>query len=140
MPRAPPSWRSPRRPCTFKMRGRYLHGANQSKEPWYRVMRPGAGALFLLPTVSSRSAFPGACAPQETQDVSISSLTPVATSTTVVSDSNPVVRFQQAVDAQLAVNDLERRVRRLARQLTPALPAQSCPARRSVRSAWWLSA
>jgi hypothetical protein len=72
--------------------------------------------------------------------VSIPSLTPVATGTTVVFDSNPVVRFQQAVDAQLAVNDLERRVRRLARQLTPALPAQSCPARRSVRSARWLSA
>jgi hypothetical protein len=72
--------------------------------------------------------------------VSISSLTPVATGTTVVFDSNPVIRFQQAVDAQLAVNDLERRVRRLARQLTPALPAQSCPARRSVRSAWRLSA
>ena len=72
--------------------------------------------------------------------MSISSLTPVATGTTVVFDSNPVIRFQRAVDAQLAVADLERRVRRLARQLTPALPAQSCTARRSVRSAWWLSA
>ena len=55
--------------------------------------------------------------------MSISSLTPVATGTTVVFDSNPAIRFQRAVDAQLAVNDLERRVRRLARQLTPALPA-----------------
>ena len=72
--------------------------------------------------------------------MSISSLTPVATGTTVVFHTDPVIRFQQAVDAELAVADLERRVRRLARQLTPALPAQSCPARRSVRSAWWLSA
>ena len=72
--------------------------------------------------------------------MSIPGLTPVATGTTVVFDSNPVIRFQRAPDAQLAVNDLERRVRRLARQLTPVLPSQSCPARRSVRSAWWLSA
>ena len=80
-------------------------------------------------------------APQkETRDVSTSSLTPVATGTTVVFDSNPAIRFQRAVDAQLAVADLERRVRHLARQLTPALPPQSCPARRSVRSAWWLNA
>jgi hypothetical protein len=67
--------------------------------------------------------------------VSISSLTPVATGTTVVFDSNPVVRFQQAVDAQLAVNDLERRVRRLARQLTPVPPVQPHSVRRSGRSA-----
>jgi hypothetical protein len=46
--------------------------------------------------------------------VSICSLTPVATGTTVVFDSNPAIRFQQAVDAQLAVADLERRVRRSA--------------------------
>ena len=96
--------------------------------------------LFSFADLRQQSAFPGARAPQETPDVSISSLTPVATGTTVVFESNPAIRFQRAVDAQLAVNDLERRVRRLARQLTPALPAQSCPARRSVRSAWWLSA
>src|SRR5258708_32699943 len=109
-----------------------------------RALVPGDSdlvpGLFPLPTCANRSTFPGACAPQETQDVSISSLTPVATGTTVVFDSNPAIRFQRAVDAQLAVADLERSVRRLARQLTPVLPAQSCPARRSVRSAWWLSA
>ena len=68
--------------------------------------------------------------------MSTPSLTPVASGTTVVSDSNPVIRFQRAVDAQLAVNDLERRVRRLARQLTPVPPVQPHSVRRSRRSAW----
>ena len=72
--------------------------------------------------------------------MSTPSLTPVATGTTSVFHITPATRFEQALDLELAVNDLERRVRRLARQLTPALPAQSCPAHRSVRSAWWLSA
>ncbi len=74
--------------------------------------------------------------PQETQDVSTPSLTPVATGTTSVFRTNPAIRFQQAVDAQLAVNDLERRVRRLTRQLTPAPPAQPHSVRRSRWSAW----
>ena len=140
MPRAPPFVATAATASHLRLRGRHLHGANRSKEPWYRVLRTWRRGSFLLPTCFNRSTFPGVCAPEETRDVSISSLTPVATGTTVVFDSNPAIRFQRAVDAQLAVNDLERRVRRLARQLTPALPAQSCPARRSVRSAWWLSA
>jgi hypothetical protein len=68
--------------------------------------------------------------------VSISSVTPVATGTTVVSQIDPAARFQHAVDAQLAVNDLERRVRRLARQLTAVPPVQPHSVRRSGRSAW----
>jgi len=72
--------------------------------------------------------------------VSTSSLTPVATGTTVVFHIDPVARFQQAVDAQLAVADLERRVRRLARLLNPVPPANVCLAHRSVRSAWWPTA
>ena len=96
--------------------------------------------LFPLPTSFDQIGVPGGlCLTGDTGRVDLQ-LTPVATGTTVVFDSNPAIRFQRAVDAQLAVADLERRVRRLARQLTPALPAQSCPARRSVRSAWWLSA
>jgi hypothetical protein len=51
--------------------------------------------------------------------VSTPSLTPVATGTTTVVRSDPVIRFQQALELELAVADLERRVRRLARELMP---------------------
>src|SRR5258707_14500130 len=100
------------------MRGRHQHGANRSKEPWYRL-RVGAGALSFADLLLADRRSSGLAPQKETRDVSISSLTPVATGTTVVFDSNPAIRFQRAVDAQLAVADLERRVRRLARQLTP---------------------
>jgi hypothetical protein len=69
--------------------------------------------------------------------VSIPSVALVATRTTSASYTDPVIRFQQAVDAQLAVADLERRVQRLARQLTPVPRIQAHPLRRSRRSAWW---
>jgi hypothetical protein len=68
--------------------------------------------------------------------VSTPSLTPVATGTTSVFGSAPVIQFQQAVDLDLAVADLERRVRRLTRQLTPVPRVQPYAERRSVRSAW----
>jgi len=68
--------------------------------------------------------------------VSTPSLTPVATGTTSVFHTTPANRFQQAVDLELAVNDLERRVRRLARQLNPVPPVQPHFVRRSSRSAW----
>src|SRR5260221_7123456 len=119
MPRAPPV-------VAFAATPSYCQDARSAparcqsiKEPWYRVIETWCRGSFLCRPVSTRSAFPGACASQETQDVSICSLTPAATGTTVVFDSNPAIRFQRAVDAQLAVADLERRVRRLARQLTP---------------------
>src|SRR5260221_11141384 len=135
MPRAPPSWRSPRRPRTVKceVAPARCQSIKRALVPGVENLVPG---LFPLPTCANRSAFPGACAPQETQDVSIPSLTPVATGTTVVFDSNPAIRFQRAVDAQLAVNDLERRVRRLARQLTPVPAVQPHSVRRSRWSAW----
>jgi hypothetical protein len=69
--------------------------------------------------------------------VSIPSVALVATRTTSASYTDPVIRFQQAVDAQLAVADLERRVQRLERQLTLAPRSQARPLRRSRRSAWW---
>jgi hypothetical protein len=72
--------------------------------------------------------------------VSNPSVTPVATGSTVVFHTDPVTRFQQAVDAELAVADLERRVRRLTRQLTSVPPRQAHRVRRSARSAWWPNA
>ena len=68
--------------------------------------------------------------------MSTPSLTPVATGTTSVFDTTPANRFQQAVDLELAVNDLERRVRRLARQLNPEPRVQTHSVRRLRRSAW----
>ena len=68
--------------------------------------------------------------------MSISSLTPVATGTTSVLGSAPVIRFHQAVDLDLAVADLERQVWRLTRQLTPVPRVQPYSGQRSVRSAW----
>ena len=68
--------------------------------------------------------------------MSIPSVAPVATGTTGVSYTDPVIRFQQAVDIQLQVNDLERRVQRLMRQLTPR-PPSSAWSRSSRRSLWW---
>src|SRR5438552_12516359 len=102
MPRAPPFVATAATASHLRLRGRHLHGANRSKEPWYRVLRTWCRGSFLLPTCYEQIGVPEGLRPQETQDVSIPSLTPVATGTTVVSDSNPVIRFQQAVDAQLA--------------------------------------
>ena len=68
--------------------------------------------------------------------MSTPSLTPVATGTTSVFQTAPAIRFQQAVDLELAVNDLERRVRRLDRQLNPVPRVQTHSVRRSSRSAW----
>ena len=59
--------------------------------------------------------------------MSTPSLTPVATGTTSVFHTTPASRFQQAVDLELRVNDLERRVRRLARQLNPAPQSSRVP-------------
>jgi hypothetical protein len=61
--------------------------------------------------------------------VSKSSVTPVATGTTDVFLNDPVIRFQQAVELELQVAELERRLERLARCLTPIPSAQS-----SIRS------
>ena len=68
--------------------------------------------------------------------MSTPSLTPVATGTTSVFHTTPAIRFQQAVDLELKVNDLARRVRRLDRQLNPAPPVQPHSVRRARRSAW----
>ena len=68
--------------------------------------------------------------------MSTPSLTPVATGTTIVFDTTPANRFQQAVDLELKINDLERRVRRLDRQLTPEPRVQTHSVRRLRRSAW----
>ena len=68
--------------------------------------------------------------------MSTPSLTPVATGTTSVFHTNPAIRFRQAVDVELRVNDLERRVRRLDRQLNPVPPVQPHSVRRVSRSAW----
>ena len=92
--------------------------------------------LFSFADLLDQIGVPRGLRPTGDTVVSISSLTPVATGTTVVFDSYPVIRFQRAVDAQLAVNDLERRVRRLARQLTPVPPIQPHSVRRSRWSAW----
>ena len=63
--------------------------------------------------------------------MSTPSLTPVATGTTSVFHTDPAIRFQQAVDVELRINDLERRVRHLTRELTPVPRI----VRRSSRSA-----
>jgi hypothetical protein len=68
--------------------------------------------------------------------VSTPSVTPVATGTTSVFHSDPVTRFQQAIDLELKVNDYERQVRRLAWQLPSVPPVQPRSRRRSRRSAW----
>ena len=68
--------------------------------------------------------------------MSTPSLTPVATGTTSVFHTTPASRFQQAVDLELKVNDVERRVRRLVRQLNPAPAVQPHSGRRRRRSAW----
>jgi len=72
--------------------------------------------------------------------VSTPSLTPVATGTTSVFHTDPSIRFQQAVDIELRVNDLERRVQRLARQLPPVTRVRTHSVHRSGRSAWWSNA
>ena len=58
------------------------------------------------------------------------SVTPVATGTTSVFLNTPVLRFQQAIQVELQVSDLERRVQRLARSLTPLAFESSRGARR----------
>lgn len=68
--------------------------------------------------------------------MSTPSLTPVATGTTSVFGSAPVIRFHEAIDLDLAVSDLERQVRRLARQLTPAACAPLHSGQRSIGPAW----
>ena len=68
--------------------------------------------------------------------MSTSSLTPVATGTTSVWPNEPVIRFQRAVELDLQVRDLERRVQRLARQLGPNPQPRQASSRQSRRSAW----
>jgi hypothetical protein len=68
--------------------------------------------------------------------MSNASVTPVATRTSGVFHSDPLLRFQQAIDFELQVADLDRRLRRLEGQLNLA---SARPARRSSshRSVWW---
>ena len=107
----------------------------QLKEPWYLVVHTRHRGSFALPTCFYQVGVPGACAHGDTL-VSNPSVTPVATGTTVVFHT----RLQQVVDAELRVADLERRVWRLTRQLTPVPPRQARRVRRSARSAWWPNA
>ena len=68
------------------------------------------------------------------------SVTPVATGTTGVFRSDPVVRFQQAIDLELQVRDLERRVQRLERRLAPMAASPSDPHRRRRAASGWPTA
>ena len=111
----------------------------QLKEPWYLVVHTRHRGSFALPTCFNQVGVPGACAHGDTL-VSNPSVTPVATGTTVVFHTDPGIRFQQVVDAELRVADLERRLRRLTRQLTPVPPRHAHRVRRSARSAWWPNA
>jgi hypothetical protein len=72
--------------------------------------------------------------------VSNRSVTPVVTGATGVFHSDPALRFQQAVDVDLEISDLERGVQRLARQLAPTPQRPASSGRRSRRSAWWPTA
>jgi hypothetical protein len=72
--------------------------------------------------------------------VSNPSLTPVATGTTSVFLSDPVVRFQRAIELELQVRDLERRVQRLERRLAPVTPSPSGPHRRDRAANGWPTA
>jgi hypothetical protein len=94
---------------------------------------------FRLPICCYQIGVPRAFA-QRRHCVSTPSLTPVATGTTSVFGSAPVIRFQQAIDIDLAVADLERRVRRLGRQLSPVPPTERHTRRRAARSSWWPNA
>ncbi len=47
MPRAPPVVATAATASHLRVRGRHLHSANRSKEPWYRVFRTWSGALFV---------------------------------------------------------------------------------------------
>jgi len=93
-----------------------------------------------LPTCSNQIGVPSGLRPKETQLVSIRSVTPVVTGATGVFHSDPAIRFQQAVDVDLEISDLERGVLRLARQLAPAPQRPTSSGRRSRRSAWWPTA
>jgi len=42
----------------LRTRGRHLHGANRSKEPWYRVLRTWCRGSFLLPTCYEQIGVP----------------------------------------------------------------------------------
>ena len=66
--------------------------------------------------------------------MSTPSVTPVATGTTSVFHSDPVTRFQQAIDLELKVTDFERQVRHLAWQLPSALTSPAPSRRRSRRT------
>ena len=66
------------------------------------------------------------------------SVAPVATGTTAAVHTNPVARFYQQVDLDLALRDMQRSVDRLQRLLQPPLRPRLIP-RRSRRSAWWPS-
>ena len=68
--------------------------------------------------------------------MSNSSVTPVATGTTEVFHSDPVLRFHQQIDIDLQVRDLERRIRPLARQLEPATRDVHGRPPRSRRLVW----
>jgi hypothetical protein len=135
MPRAPPAahCRHPR--PEFRAKRHLIWVPIEAKEPWYRVIQTRClGSLSFADPVGAGRRSSG-LRPKETQLVSTPSVAPVATGTTGVSYTDPVTRFQQAVDIQLQVNDLERRVQRLMRQLTPRSPSSHW--RSSRRSLWW---
>jgi hypothetical protein len=95
-----------------------------------QIRRPG---LFLVADLLAAGWRSSGLRPKETLRVSKSSVTPVATGTTGVFLNDSVVRFQQAVDLELQVSDLERRLQRLARCLTPVPPV-------AVRAPRWRGA
>jgi hypothetical protein len=72
--------------------------------------------------------------------VSTGSLTPaVVTGATVFpSGADPIARFHQRIDVELALGELERAVRRLGRHLEPT-PIQRHPLRRRTRRSAWCS-
>jgi hypothetical protein len=103
------------------------------KSPGIRVIKTRVPGLF--PFAADRRS-PWAFAQKETRRVSSPSLTPVVTGATGVFGSDPVIRFQQAIDLDLKVRELQRQVQRLSRQLSPAPHFQSPPRRRSRRPGW----
>ena len=73
--------------------------------------------------------------------MSIGSLTPaVVTGATVFwpSGADPITRFNQRIDVELSLGELERAVRRLGRHLDPA-PSQPLRVRRRPRHSAWCS-
>ena len=132
MPRAPPSWRSSRPLAPDRCDSASTQVPINQKSPGTRVVQTLVSGLFPLPTCFNRSAFPGACAPEETLRVDSQSNTRSRRYDQCFHTS-PAIRFQQAVDLELKVNDdLERRVQRLDRQLNPVPPVQPHSVRRAT--------